>query len=109
MSSSLRAALSRSHPALVVSLLLVAAVVTAVAPARAAGEEVAEFRCGTPEADPGLAAFLPPGDCAYFSTNPSPIYNPGLVYVIPVVVHIIQSTAGEGSAITDERVQSQID
>ena len=47
-------------------------------------------------------------DCAYGWTNPTSDYDATFVYDIPVVVHIIQRTNGTG-AITDAKVQSQID
>jgi len=50
-----------------------------------------------------------PTDCSFSTTNPAPEYDPSVEkYRIPVVVHVIQRTNGTG-AMTDARVQSQID
>ncbi len=48
------------------------------------------------------------GDCTASFTNPAEKYAPGNTYEIPVVVHIIQSSSGQG-VISDAMVQSQID
>ncbi|MEQ8765303.1 MAG: zinc metalloprotease [Planctomycetota bacterium] len=52
--------------------------------------------------------FAPPSDCAYGSTVIKPEYDPGATIEIPVVVHVIQSTSGQGN-IPDFRIESQID
>ncbi len=52
---------------------------------------------------------LPQADCTFSFTDPKAQYDPAVVkYRIPVVVHIIQSTGGQG-VISDALVQSQID
>ena len=68
-------------------------------------------RCKTPPLDPvslALESALPPSDCTFGSTTINPIYDPGIVYEIPVVVHVIQRTDGTGF-IDPATVQSQID
>jgi len=67
-----------------------------------------ELRCGTRTLG-GSQQFIVPSDCAS-TTTIKPEYEPsaGPTYRIPVVVHIIQSTAGAGQ-ISDALVQSQID
>ncbi len=66
------------------------------------------LRCATP----AVAATLdrPASDCTSSSTTIRPEYNPAgnTLYRIPVVVHIIQNTGGQGN-ISDAMVQSQID
>ena len=89
--------------------LVMSSAVLAAADGGAGADEQVILRCGTPEMDPALAQLLTAGDCAYASTNPLASYNPGPTYDIPVVVHVIQSTSGLGSAVTDARVQTQID
>lgn len=65
------------------------------------------FRCATPT--PGtLVGIDPPGDCSFSSTNPLPVYAPGDIIQIPVVVHVIQTASGTGY-LSPQRVQSQID
>jgi len=50
-----------------------------------------------------------PTDCSYNNTNPSGDYDPSVArYRIPVVVHVIESTSGEGH-LSESQVQSQID
>jgi len=51
-----------------------------------------------------------PGDCSASFTSPEPEYEPanGPVYRIPVVVHVIQRTNGQGF-LSEARVRSQID
>jgi len=74
--------------------------------------EAAGMRCGThdpslfPETDGGSDA---PGDCTLGVTNPDPMYDPGPIYRIPVVVHIITHDNGTTGDISDAMVQSQID
>jgi hypothetical protein len=63
-------------------------------------------RCGKPESIVPRA--VSPGDCTFTFTNPSGDYVPGDVYEIPVVVHILEHSNGNG-AISDALVQSQID
>lgn len=68
------------------------------------------LRCGAPEFDPlRFSTFmLAPSDCAYGSTTNLPQYDPGVTYTIPVVVHVIQRTNGQGF-ISENKVRSQID
>ncbi len=47
-------------------------------------------------------------DCNWSSTNPDEIYAPSFIYEIPVVVHVIQHTNGDG-ALSAVTVQDQID
>ena len=66
-------------------------------------------RCSTPP--PTMVPFgqwLPNADCSLFTTNPLPAYAATFVYDIPVVVHVIQSTSGQGY-LSPAQVQSQID
>ena len=69
------------------------------------------LRCGTPDWETRQQLFgadgMGPGDCSDTSTNPSIDYEPDLVYVIPVVVHIIMNTGGTGN-LSDAMVESQI-
>ncbi|MCB1057160.1 MAG: hypothetical protein KDD11_16785 [Acidobacteria bacterium] len=68
-------------------------------------------RCGTPE--PSTFFGLPEGssgaDCSFGSTNPDPIYDPGMTYQVPVVVHILENAAGTQGTVADSFVYSQID
>lgn len=78
----------------------------------------AEELCRTPErssaAWPVSPAFLAPDapdaqdDCSASSSNPLPSYDPGPIYTIEVVVHLIQDSACVQGAISDELVASQI-
>ncbi len=76
--------------------------------------EATGARCGTLDRE-DRQLFLPPAaesapsDCSASSTNPLPIYDPGLLYTIDVVVHVIMNTSGSQGAISDALVQSQID
>jgi hypothetical protein len=67
------------------------------------------LRCGTESVEPG-AVGLSVSDCSLSSTSIRNRYEPGghAVLRIPVVVHVLQSSAGEGQ-ISDAMVQSQID
>ncbi len=67
-------------------------------------------RCGTiPSKILAPLKSLPQADCTFSFTDPKAQYDPSVVkYRIPVVVHIIQHTNGDG-AISDALVQSQID
>ncbi len=67
------------------------------------------LRCGLP-AHTAPAELLPPSDCSASSTTILPQYNPAgnTLYEIPVVVHILEHTNGDGQ-ISDAMVQSQID
>ncbi|MBJ01260.1 MAG: hypothetical protein CMK00_00155 [Planctomycetes bacterium] len=47
-------------------------------------------------------------DCDWNSTNPDQVYAPTFIYNIPVVVHVIQHTNGDG-ALSPATVQDQID
>ena len=78
--------------------------------------KAAGLRCGTPELSERQALFgdvdAPegtPADCSSSSTNPDPAYDPGDIFLIPVVVHVIMNDAGTQGVISDEMVQSQID
>jgi len=62
-------------------------------------------RCGTPSVV--VDAGIDNPDCDATRTNPTAAYAPGTVWRIPVVVHVIQNTSGQG-ALTDALVQSQI-
>ena len=85
--------------AILTSLLAIAAATAQTVPAPAPG------RCGTSCAlGPGLGVDNP--DCDYFQTNPS-AWAPTSVLRIPVVVHVLQSTSGQGN-LADALVQSQI-
>lgn len=63
-------------------------------------------RCGTPKSVPvpGLAS----SDCSFSFTNPSSEYDTVDIYEIPVVVHVIEHSNGDGR-ISDVLVQSQIE
>lgn len=67
------------------------------------------LRCGTRTEDSILQLF-PANDCTLGSTTIKPEYAPAghTLYRIPVVVHILMSTSGEG-VISDAMVDSQID
>lgn len=71
-------------------------------------------RCGAIENLPQLDVSSSPApiataDCTNSLTNPSAAYAPGVAsYRIPVVVHVLMSTSGQG-AISDPMIQSQID
>lgn len=69
-------------------------------------------RCGSRISPNALAAVrgATGADCTFDLTNPDPIYDgpTGVVYRIPVVFHIIQTTNGTGN-ISDQRVFEQID
>ncbi len=69
-----------------------------------------DLRCGTPLGQTAEAGSVgSPSDCTYNLTNPDPIYDSSVVrYRIPVVVHVIQNTAGSGF-ISAALAQSQID
>lgn len=62
-------------------------------------------RCGTPSVV--VDAGIDNPDCDATRTNPTAAYAPSSLWRIPVVVHVIQSTSGQG-ALTDAQVQSQI-
>jgi hypothetical protein len=67
------------------------------------------LRCKTPDHDPGfIEMFSGTADCSYGSTNPTSEYAPNFVYEIPVVVHVIKKSNGQGN-ISAAMVQSQID
>lgn len=65
-------------------------------------------RCGTVAVEPDESAILDQADCSANLTNPLPIYDPGSVHVINVVVHVITQVGGGGN-VTDAKVISQID
>ncbi|GAB4156450.1 MAG: hypothetical protein Fur0037_24750 [Planctomycetota bacterium] len=64
-------------------------------------------RCLTPPRAPGGAG-IDNSDCDANNTNPSSAYAPTSVYRIPVVVHVIENSAGQGH-LSQAIVQSQID
>ena len=71
----------------------------------------AELLCLAPEWEAvGLTGSLfgPGADCSTSSSNPSPIYDPGPIHTIQVVVHLIQDSACVQGAISDQLVASQI-
>jgi len=63
-------------------------------------------RCGKPASV--VPRVVAPSDCTYSLTNPSSDYDTVDVYEVPVVVHIIEHTNGDGQ-ISDALVNSQID
>ena len=68
-------------------------------------------RCGTPDPREFPASDMAegvPADCTMNSTTINSDYEPGPVFLIPVVVHVISNTSGTGN-ISDLMVQSQID
>lgn len=65
-------------------------------------------RCGKPPTVVDASRAADPSDCTVTSTNPSEDYETVDIYEIPVVVHIIEHTNGDGQ-ISDALVQSQID
>ena len=67
------------------------------------------LRCAFPDSRDVAPGFnFVPSDCGFTHTNPAAEYAPTFTYDIPVVVHVIMSTGGQGN-ITDAKVQSQID
>lgn len=71
------------------------------------------LRCATPSAQE-RALLYPPvradaSDCNSSSTNPTAEYDPGAVWEITVVVHVIMNSACTDGVLSDEQVQSQID
>lgn len=92
--------------ALLSALLLLGAM-----PALPASAAAAPAFCATE--DPWLLeapapSVLDVADCGNSSTNPLPIYDPGPVYTVPVVVHVIQDSGCVQGAISDAQVASQI-
>ena len=67
-------------------------------------------RCGFADRTvrPAPAFAAQPSDCGYFSTSIQPEYDPGLVYDVPVVFHVIQHTNGDGF-LSPTTIQDQID
>jgi len=71
-------------------------------------------RCGVVNAMGGVQPasaplFASTADCSSSFTNPSAAYAPSVAhYRIPVVVHVLMSSSGQG-AISDPLIQSQID
>ncbi len=66
------------------------------------------LRCGIP-AHTAPAEARPPSDCSFSSTSILPEYEPagGTLYEIPVVVHLIEHTNGDGD-VPDSMVHEQI-
>ncbi|MCA8951945.1 MAG: hypothetical protein KDE27_20720 [Planctomycetes bacterium] len=95
---------------LVVSILggtLLTAPLLAQQPVPQAPQAQMPLRCGTVLAANPAGTGIDNPDCDYNQTNPSSIYAPGAILRIPVVVHVIQSTSGQGF-LSAARVQSQI-
>lgn len=63
-------------------------------------------RCGKPKTIVPMA--VAPSDCSFTNTNPSSDYDTVDIYEIPIVVHIIMNSSGDGQ-ISDAMVQSQIE
>lgn len=76
-----------------------------------AGGALAEgLVCGVREPRGGGAGWLGGGaDCSISTSNPTADYDPSSLYTIPVVVHVIMDNACSQGAMTDERVESQIE
>jgi hypothetical protein len=94
---------------LLVALLLALGGLAAQAPVPPANAQVpgtSLSRCGLP-LNPNPTSVLDHPDCDYGQTNPSATYAPTSLIRIPVVVHVIQSTSGQGNLST-ALVQSQI-
>lgn len=64
-------------------------------------------RCKTPAMAAGVGV-EGPGDCAYSSTSPTSQYESTFVFLVPVVVHVIRHSNGQGN-LSEAQVQSQID
>jgi hypothetical protein len=90
----------------------VKAVLVFLAVAPLFGQGFEGLRCGTPDRETRLAMFgvpeLVPADCSAFSTNPTPDYDPTVIYEIQVVVHIIMNNAGTQGVISNALVDTQI-
>lgn len=89
-----------------------AALVLICASMAALGQDFSQGRCATPTPEFRAAMFGPSNslagaDCSSNNTNPLPQYDPGSVYEINVVVHVI--TNGSTGNITDAMVESQIE
>jgi hypothetical protein len=67
------------------------------------------WRCGTPT-EAGPLALVTPSDCGFESTSIRPAYEPAgqRLFRIPVVVHVLVATNGQG-ALSDATVRSQIE
>ena len=65
-------------------------------------------RCGKPETVIDYSRAPDPTDCTYTLTNPTSDYDTVDVYEVPVVVHIIEHTNGDG-VISDALVNSQME
>ncbi len=75
-------------------------------------------RCGTPiadvldpdfEQDGAFRTSLPQADCSSSLTNPTPDYDPGNVYVIDIVWHVIRNSSGTVGDVSDALIATQID
>ncbi len=64
-------------------------------------------RCLTPARGIGPGSPMDHPDCDQTQTNPSAAYAPTFLYRIPVVVHVIASSSGQGN-LSNTLVQSQI-
>jgi hypothetical protein len=65
-------------------------------------------RCGKPATVIDYSRAPDPSDCTFSLTNPTSDYDTVDIYEIPIVVHIIQHTNGDG-VISDAMVNSQMD
>lgn len=90
--------------------LSVALCITSLILAASGFAQQAGRQCGTfPSNILAPLKSLPQADCTFSFTDPKAQYDPSVVkYRIPVVVHIIQHTNGDG-VISDALVNSQID
>jgi hypothetical protein len=66
-----------------------------------------ELRCGT-RVQTVSEELRPASDCTLGSTTIQPEYEPGALYRIPVVVHVITGTGGAGD-VSDALIHSQIE
>jgi len=78
--------------------------------APALGQSVGRQRCGFPDRSVRQGSLLAtqPSDCGYFTTSIQPEYDPGFLYDIPVVFHVIQHSNGDGF-LSSATIQDQID
>lgn len=93
--------MNSSHAA---AATIAVAVLVSLSPAQIQGMP---NRCGFDAAAVVAGTPLDHPDCDYNQTNPSAAYAPTSVLRIPVVVHVIQSSAGTGN-LSNATVQSQI-
>lgn len=67
------------------------------------------LRCGTVPDDSFVQQGFDAGDCAYGSTNPDPMYDPGTPFAVNVVFHLITNTSGTQGFVPDNLVYEQMD